>query len=157
MTDWRSDRIAAAQRGENPTVLTRLPQSFAVIGDVQWLPGYCVLLTDNPAILRLSDLPRPARIEFLDSLERLAAAVESCCAAADPDFLRVNIEILGNADPYLHAHVFPRYGWEPEELRRRPVWLYPESNWHNPVTALGPAQDQLRTAISTELARPERR
>jgi hypothetical protein len=28
-----------------------------VIGDVQFLPGYSVLLTDDPAVQRLSDLP----------------------------------------------------------------------------------------------------
>ncbi len=34
MTDWRDDRIGSALRGENPTVLGRLPAGFAVIGDV---------------------------------------------------------------------------------------------------------------------------
>jgi hypothetical protein len=37
---------------------------------------------------------------------------------------RINYEILGNAEPALHAHLFPRYDAEPEELRRRPVWFY---------------------------------
>jgi|GEM_PF-2222715 len=43
--DWRHDRIRAAHRGENPTVLARLPGGFATIGDFQWLPGYCVFLS----------------------------------------------------------------------------------------------------------------
>ncbi|KJY33773.1 hypothetical protein VR46_33360, partial [Streptomyces sp. NRRL S-444] len=43
--DWRNDRIGSAHRGENPTVLRRLDQGFAVIGDRQFLPGYAVLLT----------------------------------------------------------------------------------------------------------------
>ncbi|WP_392543453.1 hypothetical protein [Oryzobacter telluris] len=47
--DWKRDRIGSARRGENPTVLARLPRSFAVIGDAQKLPGYCVLLVDDPA------------------------------------------------------------------------------------------------------------
>lgn len=38
--DWQHDRIGAALRGENPTVLARLPGGFAVFGDVQWLPGW---------------------------------------------------------------------------------------------------------------------
>ena len=42
--DWRSDRIGSALRGDNPTVMARLPAGFAVIGDVQWLPGYSSLL-----------------------------------------------------------------------------------------------------------------
>jgi hypothetical protein len=59
MSDWQADRIGSALRGENPTVMARLPGGFAVIGDVQWLPGYCVLLADDPAVTRLTDLPRP--------------------------------------------------------------------------------------------------
>lgn len=91
-------------------------------------------------------------MEYLESVERLANAVETSCAAADSEFLRVNIEILGNTEPYLHTHIFPRYGWEPEELRRRPVWLYPEANWHNASTALGPSHNELRSAILTQLS-----
>lgn len=37
---------------------------------------------------------------------------------------RINYEILGNLEPALHAHVFPRYESEPEHLRQRPVWFY---------------------------------
>lgn len=148
---WRADRIGAALRGENPTVLARLPESFAVIGDVQWLPGYCVLLTDQPSVTRLTELPRPARVRYLDSVERLAAAVEVVCGAADPAFRRVNIEILGNTDPFLHTHVWPRYEWEPPDLVRRPVWLYPPERWRDPATSLGPEHDQLRTALRERL------
>lgn len=121
MTDWRRDRIAAALRGDNPTVLARMPSGFAVIGDVQWLPGYCVLLTDDPAVLRLSDLPRARRRQFLEDMADLGEAVERACLELDTDFRRVNLEILGNTDPYLHAHIWPRYEWEPAGLVGKPV------------------------------------
>lgn len=153
MSDWRNDRIGAALRGANPTVLARLPASFAVIGDVQWLPGYCVLLADDPGAGRLTDLPRPRRLGFLESMDRLGEAVERACAAAYPAFLRVNLEILGNTDPFLHVHVWPRYGWEPPERVGYPVWLYPEEKWSDPATALGPQHDSLRAAIRRELER----
>jgi diadenosine tetraphosphate (Ap4A) HIT family hydrolase len=39
------------------------------------------------------------------------------------------LEELGNTDPFLHAHVFPRYGWEPEEAKPYPVWRYPNEKW----------------------------
>ncbi|BAU86544.1 hypothetical protein SLA_5675 [Streptomyces laurentii] len=51
--DWREDRIGSALRGENPTVLRRLDVGFAVIGDVQFLPGYAVLPADEPDVRRL--------------------------------------------------------------------------------------------------------
>ena len=154
MSDWRSDRIGSALRAENPTVLARLPASFAVIGDVQWLPGYCVLLADDPAISRLTDLPRARRLDFLDSMDRLGEAVELACGAADPAFRRINLEILGNTDAFLHAHVWPRYDWEPRDRIGYPVWLYSEENWTDPATVLGP-QHGARAAIEAPLARPK--
>jgi diadenosine tetraphosphate (Ap4A) HIT family hydrolase len=129
-------------------VLARLPAGFAVIGDVQWLPGYCVLPADDPAVTRLTDLPRPRRLDFLDSMDRLGEAVEVACGAADPAFRRVNLEILGNTDPFLHAHVWPRYEWEQADRIGYPVWLYADENWSDPKTALGPQHDPLRAPLS---------
>ncbi|MFC9254544.1 HIT family protein [Amycolatopsis thailandensis] len=151
MTDgWKRDRIGSALRGENPTVLRRLEAGFAVIGDTQFLPGYCVLLTDSPSAGRLTDLPRPRRLEFLSDLELLGEAVENVCARRDPGFRRVNLEILGNTDPFLHAHIWPRYDWEPADVVGRPVWLYPVENW---TAALGPQQDSLRSELTAEIDR----
>lgn len=65
----------------------------------------------------------------------------------------LDIDILGNTDPFLHAHIWPRYRWEPPELRSKPVWLYPGSNWSDPATALAPAHDVYRAAITAELRR----
>ncbi len=81
----------------------------------------------------------------------LGEAVERACRASDSAFRRVNIEILGNADRYLHAHVWPRYGWEDSQLIVRPVWLYPAKKWRDPNTLLGPQHSALRAAIATEL------
>ncbi|WP_239163568.1 HIT family protein [Paractinoplanes rishiriensis] len=109
---WKLDRIGSARAGTNPTLLAKMPQSFAVIGDTQFLPGYCVLLVDEPSIDRLTDLSKGQRLEFLDSMDTLGQAVEAACGAIEPGFRRMNYEILGNTDPYLHAHLFPRYEWE---------------------------------------------
>ena len=38
MEDWKHDRIGAAERGENPTVVLRMPSGIAVMGDTQFLP-----------------------------------------------------------------------------------------------------------------------
>ena len=151
--DWRMDRIGAALRGENPTVLRRLESGFAVIGDVQFLPGYSVLLVDELNVQRLSDLPRAKRLSFLSDMDRLGEAVERACRQLDPDFRRVNLEILGNTDPFLHAHVWPRFAWEPTELVGKPVWLYPSERWSDERFRLGPRHDVLRDAIGGELDR----
>jgi diadenosine tetraphosphate (Ap4A) HIT family hydrolase/NTP pyrophosphatase (non-canonical NTP hydrolase) len=150
-TDWRDDRVGSALRGENPTVLRRLCAGFAVIGDVQFLPGYSVAITDKPGVERLSDLPRPARLAFLADTEHLAEAVERVCRARDDAFRRVNIEILGNTDAFLHAHVWPRYEWEPADVVARPVWLYPSERWSDAATRLSPEHDGLREELGAAL------
>ncbi|GAA1392681.1 DeoR family transcriptional regulator [Pseudonocardia kongjuensis] len=154
--DWQDDRVGSALRGENPTVLARLPGAFAVIGDVQWLPGYCVLLTDTPGVEKLSDLPRERRLRFLDSMERLAEAVERACAESDDQFRRVNLEILGNQDVFLHAHVWPRYGWEPPDRLSRPVWLYPPTMWTDPTNTLDERHRPLRDRLAALLSEHSR-
>jgi diadenosine tetraphosphate (Ap4A) HIT family hydrolase len=153
MDDWRNDRVGAALRGENPTVMARLDAGFAVIGDVQFLPGYSVFITDTPGVDRLTDLPRARRLAFLAGAEMLAEAVETVCGRRDPEFRRINLEIQGNHDAFLHAHVWPRYEWEGPDHVWRPVALHPLERWRAPLphTVLGPRHDDLREEIRDEL------
>ena len=88
---------------------------------------------------------------FLASTAVLGEEVEQVCARLDPALRRVNLEILGNTDPFLRAHVWPRYEWEPTQVRGRPVWLYPQAWWSDPATALGAQHDALRAAILERL------
>ena len=149
--DWRDDRIGAAARGENPTVLAELEGGYAVIGDVQFLPGYCVLLAKDLNAKALAEMPGRHRVQFLADADLLATAVENACREADPAFRRVNIDILGNTDAFVHAHIWPRYDWEPRGLVQRPVWLYDTASWTDPTTALGDRHDGLRSSITREL------
>ena len=108
-----------------PDALTCLSGGFAVIGDVQFLPGYSANALIVAGVDRLSDLPRSERAEFLTSMDLLGEAVERVCSARDAAFRRVNLEILGNTDAFLHAHVWPRYDWEPADIVTKPVWSLP--------------------------------
>ena len=102
-----------------------------------------------------TDLPRARRLAFLDDMERLGEAVQTVCARRDSGFRRVNLEILGNTDAFLHAHVWPRYEWEGAAVAAKPVWLYPATHWSEPTTqtVLGPRHDDLRAELTAELAR----
>lgn len=151
--DWKSDRIGSALRGHNPTVLRRLDTAFAAIGDTQFLPGYCVLFTDTPGVERLTDLPRPRRMQFLADVDVLAEAIERVCSRRDSAFRRVNIAILGNLDPFLHAHIIPRYEWEPEQYIHGPVDLYPAEQRSDVRKLLGPQHDELREDLGKEIDR----
>jgi diadenosine tetraphosphate (Ap4A) HIT family hydrolase len=110
--------VEQARRGDLPRVVARLESGWAVLGDPQILPGYCLLLPD-PVVPDLNVLSGAARQRFLDDMARLGDAVLEATGAA-----RLNYEMLGNVEPALHAHVIPRYAWEPAATRRQPVWLH---------------------------------
>lgn len=150
-TSWRENRIASALRGENPTVLRRLSAGFAVIGDVQFLPGYCVLLVDQLGVERLSELPSAKRLAFLHDMDLLGEAIELVSRQRDSAFRRVNLEILGNREPFLHAHIWPRFDWEPPDRIAKPVWLYPPEHWTDQRHQLDVDHDELRGAVCAAL------
>jgi diadenosine tetraphosphate (Ap4A) HIT family hydrolase len=151
--NWKDDRIGSALRGDNPTVLARLDTGFAVIGDHQHLPGYCVLLSDDPDADTLTDLPRPRRLAFLTDMDLLGHAVATACRHLDPAFRRINYQILGNLDHYLHAHIHARYTWEPAEHAIAPPSHYPRETRTAAPHRLGPQHDRLRAAIIAEIHR----
>ena len=95
--------VEQARRGELARVVARVPSGWAVLGDPQILPGYCLLLPD-PVVPDLNALRGPARQQFLDDMARLGDAVLAVTGAE-----RINYEMLGNVEPALHAHVIPRY------------------------------------------------
>jgi diadenosine tetraphosphate (Ap4A) HIT family hydrolase len=111
-------RVAAARTGTNPAVITRMRSGWAVVGDRQVVHGYCLLLPD-PVVPDLNALQPAARSLFLLDMAVLGDALLEVTRAT-----RINYEILGNSEPALHAHLFPRYDSEPKEFRSGPVWLY---------------------------------
>lgn len=124
--------VDAARRAENPRVITRMPSGWAVMGEAQFLPGYCLLLPD-PVVSNINDLDEAGRSRFLLDMARLGDAVISVCRPR-----RVNYEMLGNLEPALHAHVIPRYEHERTDLRTKAIWLYPSDSWSDPAHAFDP-------------------
>jgi diadenosine tetraphosphate (Ap4A) HIT family hydrolase len=118
MTTLIHQRVEAARAGANPTVISRMPSGWAVLGDVQFLRGYALLLAD-PVVADLNALDENRRGRFLQDMAILGDALLEVTGA-----YRINYEILGNSEAALHAHVFPRYLSEPEDLRKGPAWLY---------------------------------
>jgi len=114
-------------------VMARMRTGFAVVGDTQHLPGYSLLITDDPAVNQLTDLPWTMRREFLFELSLLGEAVAAACA--DDGLRRINYEILGNSLEWLHGHVHARYDWESADYAAGPVWRYPSSERNAPGCA----------------------
>lgn len=124
MEAWQQDRIRSIENGTNPTFMAELDTGYAVIADTQFLPGYSLLLPKRP-VGQLNDLPLNERTAFLRDMTVLGDAITEACSP----IVRLNYDILGNTDTYLHAHVFPRYSWEEPERLQLPTWLYPTEYW----------------------------
>ncbi|WP_332236995.1 HIT family protein [Sporolactobacillus sp. KGMB 08714] len=147
--DWRENRIQSAKNGTNPMVLAEMKSGYAVIGDIQFLPGYCVLLPKRE-VSRLNDLTIFERSLFLTDMSLIGDAIIHVCHP-----LRVNYDILGNTDDaFLHAHIFPRYDWEKEERRKMPVWQYDPSNWFDEQKLFSPEKHgELKENLSHYLSK----
>lgn len=111
-------RVRECQAGTYPKAIARLSSGWVVLGDVQFLRGYCLLLPD-PVVANLNAMPADDRKTFLYEMSVVGEVILELTGA-----LRINYEMLGNVEPALHAHLFPRFSDEPEELRLKPVWFY---------------------------------
>jgi diadenosine tetraphosphate (Ap4A) HIT family hydrolase len=137
-----SQRVEMARNGSNDKVICRMPSGWAVMGDVQFLPGYCLLLPD-PVVPSLNDLDAEARAVYLLDMARLGDVVLAVTGA-----LRMNYEILGNSEPELHCHLFPRYASEPDDKRKMPAWFY---DWKTAVPYAEEVHGELRMRIAQRL------
>lgn len=112
------ERVEAARKGKNPHVVHRVESGWVVIGDFQFLSGYCLLLPD-PVVSSLNDLDMKQRARFLLDMASLGDALLEVTGA-----YRINYDILGNSEAALHAHVFPRYETGVDDMRRGPAFFY---------------------------------
>lgn len=70
---WYENRILSAKNGTNPMVIKELKGGYVVFGDVQFLPGYCVLLPKK-------------EINSLNDLTKLNEAITSAEKAKEADY-----------------------------------------------------------------------
>ena len=110
--------VEDCRQGQNPRMICRLKSGWVVMGEAQFVKGYCLLLPD-PVVGHLNLLSLAQRQQALLDATRLGDALLALTPAA-----RINYEILGNQEPALHIHVCPRYDDEPAQLRTRPIFFY---------------------------------
>ncbi len=116
---WMEDRLGALERGENPTLILRMKSGYAVLGDYQFLPGYCLLIA-SPRTGSLNELSLEKRAQFMQDMTLIGDAISEVCKP-----MRLNYSVLMNAESFLHGHIQARYAWEPDAYRMGPVWNYP--------------------------------
>lgn len=119
MSDTEIHRIVANCRaGDYAPAIARMKAGWAVMGQRQFLMGYCLLLPD-PVVPNLNSLSGDCRNEFLSDMAELGDAVQVVTEA-----IRINYAILGNLEPALHAHVVPRFESELEPFKTGTPWSY---------------------------------
>src|SRR6185437_6827004 len=111
--------IERCRAGEFADFVAELPHSFVILGDAQFYRGYCVVLARR----HVSEIhlmpPADARALF----DETVAVGRAIALATWP--LKLNYECLGNLEPHVHWHVFPRF--EADAMRAAPVWMRPEA------------------------------
>ena len=108
--------VAACRAGGHAAAILRLPSGWLVLGERQVLAGYCLLLPD-PVVPDLNALPAAARSRFLADMALAGDALIEVLGA-----VRINYAMFGNAEPALHAHLFPRLASEPDAIRTSQPW-----------------------------------
>jgi diadenosine tetraphosphate (Ap4A) HIT family hydrolase len=143
MANLIAERVQMAREGSNPYVIRRMPSGWLVIGDVQPLPGYCLLLAD-PVVESLNSLDETGRAIYARDVARVGDAL-----LAATDAFRINYETWGNSEPALHTHIMPRYMSEDENRRRKPACMgYDWSTARKFAPAIdGPLIEKLRAAL----------
>lgn len=101
------DRIDQIRANSNRHFVAELETGFVVLGDYQFFRGYTLLLAKQH-VAELHDLPPAIKERFLIEMSWVAEAVYSVFAPT-----KLNYECLGNAEPHLHWHIFPRYHDDP--------------------------------------------
>ena len=136
------ERVNQCQSGTNPTAIFRVASGWVVLGDVQFLRGYSLLLPD-PVVADLNALKGKKREQYLSDMVAIGDALLKVT-----DAHRINYETLGNTEAALHTHIFPRYMTEDPELRSGPAWFY---DWSSAPRFDLDRDQELMTKIQEEL------
>lgn len=102
----------------SPNFVYEFKNSYVELGNNQYFEGYCILFAKE-RFEHLSDMPFGLRSEYLNEMAILGEVMLEVLGA-----IRINYNILGNTLHLVHAHLFPRYEWEDETLRKTVVWKY---------------------------------
>lgn len=108
-------RIAEIKGGTNPAFIAELETGYVVLGDFQYFKGYTLFLAKDH-LTELHQLDPSRRALFLNEMSLVAEAVFH---AFQPQ--KMNYELLGNSEPHLHWHLFPRYEAD-LAAKKGPIW-----------------------------------
>lgn len=110
------ERIKKIKDDTNPFFVLELETGYVVIGDFQFYKGYTLFLCKKH-VGELHELDKEFKEKFLSEMSIVSEAVFNIFKPK-----KLNCELLGNSDPHLHWHIFPRYPNDPNPID--PVWCF---------------------------------
>lgn len=138
------NRIEMIASEKNPYFVAELETGYVVIGDDQFFRGYTLFLCKEH-VYELHELDTAFRTRFLNEMAQVSEAV---FRAFKPK--KLNYELLGNGDPHLHWHLFPRHENDPKPLG--PIWDIDKSLRQSyKITSAPEDLLQLKTQLLKEL------
>jgi diadenosine tetraphosphate (Ap4A) HIT family hydrolase len=120
------ERIEMIKSSTNPYFVYEFETGYVVIGDHQRFYGYSLFLLKQH-VTELHFIPKAIRQKHL---EELSVVYEAVYNAFNPE--KMNCELLGNGDPHVHWHLFPRHADDP--IKNNPVWQLPKEERFNDFT-----------------------
>ena len=123
------ERIEMIKQDKNKFFVEDLETGYVVLGDAQHFKGYTLFLYKDH-VHELSELDQIEKIKFLAEMAAVGEAVANTF-----DCEKMNYELLGNGDPHLHWHLFPRVQGDLENYGHHgkgPVWWYPREKMYSP-------------------------
>ena len=128
--DGRPDRIPDGER------ILAGATSDAYLSRSSAARGYTLLSWRGRHVSELTDLQPDELLSFTQELVTVCRAIETYYRP-----LKLNLLLLGNSMPHLHAHIVPRY-WSDPNPGRPPRFMMEEREW--PLIDEDDYQSQLR-------------
>ncbi len=101
------ERISQIINVTNRHFVAELETGYVVMGDFQFFRGYTLFLSKDH-VFELHQLEQTVKDRFLIEMSLVGESVFKCFRPR-----KLNYECLGNSEPHLHWHFFPRYEDDP--------------------------------------------
>ena len=109
------ERVGLAAEGKYPFLIHEFPQSYLMLGEHQFFPGYCVLVAKSH-YQEMSDMPKKMAEDMFREMMTVSRVLQKVFRPT-----KLNMCSLGNVVPHVHWHFFPRYSSDPQF--KDPPWL----------------------------------